>query len=64
MKRSDTWEHLAIMLLFCLYKNHLALFKNDKIRNETIWRKIADCLKETDYTYTIKQMKEFKKKSY
>jgi len=56
VERSGTWEHPAIMLLFCLYKDHLALFKNDKIRNDTVWKKIADCLNEKGYTYTIKQI--------
>lgn len=56
MEHSATWEHPAIKLLFCLYKDHLPLFKNDKLRNETVWKKIADCLKEKGYTYTVKQI--------
>nr|XP_012219694.1 PREDICTED: trihelix transcription factor GTL1-like [Linepithema humile] len=43
------------MLLISLYKDHLTLFKNDKIRNEVVWKKIADCLKEKGYIYTAKQ---------
>ncbi|XP_020298477.1 trihelix transcription factor GTL1-like [Pseudomyrmex gracilis] len=50
------WEHSAIMLLFYLYKDHLPLFKNDKIRNNIVWKKIGNCLKEKGYTYTVKQI--------
>ncbi|XP_067216485.1 uncharacterized protein [Linepithema humile] len=54
-EHSATWEHPTIMLLISLYKDHLTLFKNDKIRNEVVWKKIADCLKEKGYIYTAKQ---------
>ncbi|XP_024878648.1 uncharacterized protein LOC112458984 [Temnothorax curvispinosus] len=56
MEHSGTWQNSAIKLIFCLYKDHLTLFKNDKIRNEIVWRKIGDGLKEKGYSYTIKQI--------
>ncbi|KYM97842.1 hypothetical protein ALC62_11467 [Cyphomyrmex costatus] len=43
------------MLLFSLRKDD-DLFKNDKIRNETVWKKIAESFKEKGYIYTVKQI--------
>lgn len=50
------WEHSAIMLLFSLWKDHTKLFQNDKVRNEIVWKRIAECFKEKGYLYTAKQV--------
>ncbi|XP_036148167.1 trihelix transcription factor GTL1-like [Monomorium pharaonis] len=44
------------MLLFSLRKEHNDLFKNDKIRKDIAWKKIAEFFKEKGYTYTAKQI--------
>jgi len=51
-----TWEHSAIMLLFSLRKEHDNLFKNDKIKKDVAWKKIAEFFKEKGYSYTAKQI--------
>lgn len=51
-----TWERPAVMLLFSLRKEHTDLFKNDKVRKEVVWKKIAESFKEKGYKYIAKQI--------
>jgi len=44
------------MLLFSLRKEHDNFFKNDKIKKDVAWKKIAEFFKEKGYSYTAKQI--------
>lgn len=53
---SAIWDHSSVLLLFSLWKDFENLYKNDRIRNDVVWKKITESLNEKGYKYTVKQV--------